>query len=275
MGDEEKSINGELSDMLGDGYGQDGEEESGKGEDINEEGNEEEQEIEEKEGEEEDNDREDEKSSEKDSGKEVINTLKSQIDKQNEMIEKLTSELLSKGKGDEGEDKAPKELPNLLTPEEHDIMNDSPDVINNAFNKWTSKAIPEVIVPQIKEALARELPIMVANLVGRQVTLKSAAENFYKNNPELDKPEYKNLVRFQCQEVEAENPGKGPDWVFAETAKKVKKMVGIIDKGKASDKARTPGPKEKSRVPGKLDKGKLDDLQKSTLEDMVNFSEEL
>lgn len=92
------------------------------------------------------------------------------------------------------------------------------------------------------ETILQTLPDTVSSYVNEQVTIKDQVNNFYRDNPDLENT--KKYVSVTANEIASEHP----DWDFSavldETAKKVRKSLGLKQDAKksSSDKGQKKSP---------------------------------
>ena len=93
-------------------------------------------------------------------------------------------------------------------------------------------ALLTVVVKTAVESIQRSIPSMVSNMVNNQVTLRTAASEFYKEHS--DPIPHKSFVGFIANEITAQHPDWGLEKVLQETSTEARKRLML--KGVAGSK---------------------------------------
>jgi len=272
--EEEKEIQTDVDDMLGDligdssaetdeGGSDDGEDEGTSGEGREEEDDEEEGD---KDDESEDEDKEEdsgtgeeeEEESGGDEGAEESDGDEEEEDK-DAVIAALRKQIAGEDSEEEGgeieEEEEPEEF-SVLGNEDLATVLDDPD----KFNAVMGKALEGFGNLMMKKFLT-SIPSVVMHQVKQQSVIRSAVTAFYDENKDLDG--YRKLVGATINEVVAENPDWKMDKVFETAADKTRKVLGLKKIAQSSKKkkknpsfAKPKGKSGKSEVskPSKLQK---------------------
>lgn len=102
------------------------------------------------------------------------------------------------------------------------------------------------------ESILQTLPDTVSTYVNQQVTVKEQVNEFYKNNPDLSST--KRYVSVTANEVASEHPDWDFPTVLDETAKRVRKSLGLKEEAKKENSS-SSGQKKDSPALAKGTKG--------------------
>ena len=116
------------------------------------------------------------------------------------------------------------EVPNFLKDRKLDEILDDPVKFNELLTEVYQMGIDKSRDAAVQKVLT-SIPQLVTQYVGRHSAMKGMVDDFYKKNPDL--VGVKKTVAAVANEVAAENPGQKVDWVFEETAKKTREVLGL------------------------------------------------
>jgi hypothetical protein len=119
-----------------------------------------------------------------------------------------------------------------------DIL-DSPEKFNQLLVEVYNMGVERARDASVQKVLT-SIPQLVTQYVGRHAAMQGMVNDFYAKNPDL--AGVKKTVAAVANEVAAENPGQKVDWVFSETAKRTRKVLGMKETAGVPAKPATAKP---------------------------------
>ena len=190
-----------------------------------------------------DDGKKDDKDDKEDDSDEAMETLRRSIEESHEPI--------AKEKKDETEDKKPAKFElndeNFFSGSVDDLEDliKDPKGFNAILNQVYKKGA-EVTHNKAVESILRSMPETIKNQVIQHITLTTATENFYRDNPDLSK--YKKTVGAIATQVAAARPDLPLPKLLEVTEKLTRKKLNLIKKATENDKG---GDKKGSAFPKK------------------------
>lgn len=153
-----------------------------------------------------------------------INAL---MEQNKELMRQLNE--LAKGSVDRPMQQAPK-TEQQASAEQKPAFLESEDALNMALDKVENfNALLEKVVERAREEAVEKvllsIPQLATQLVNQQMTLRMAADEFYKVNADLEP--YRNFVGFVTNEIASAHPDYDLRTLLDETAKEVRKRIGL------------------------------------------------
>ena len=127
-----------------------------------------------------------------------------------------------------------------------DDLNSALDKVEN-FNALLEKVVERARKEAVEETLL-SVPQLATQLVNQQMTLRLAADEFYRVNSDLEP--YRNFVGYVTNEVAAAHPDYDLKTLLDETAKEVRKRIGVSGMAPAASGQQAPPSAPAAAGPG-------------------------